>query len=126
MKSQRLESQKRKSTLTAARRKTNRQPLENELNKIYGPSQNVVARLIEGELIIVPLTAGIGNMENDFFALDETGKAIWTLLDGKRTVAEVVTELKRSYRTPLDRIRRDVLGFIAELAKRKIIVDISS
>jgi len=126
MKNQKSESRKRKSSLAAARRKANRLPLENELNKIYGPSQDVVARLIEGELIIVPLTAGIGNMENDFFALDETGKAIWTLLDGKRTVAEVATELKRSYRTPLDRIRRDVMGFIAELAKRKIIVVLSS
>ena len=35
------------------------------LEATYKPSDNVVAREIEGELIIVPLTAGIGNLEDE-------------------------------------------------------------
>ena len=53
------------------------------LEKVYKPSDDVVARKIEGEFIIVPLTAGIGDMEDDLFSLDEVGLAIWERLDGK-------------------------------------------
>jgi hypothetical protein len=34
------------------------------LDAIYVPSEDVVFRDIEGELIIVPLTSGIGDMED--------------------------------------------------------------
>jgi hypothetical protein len=47
-----------------------------ELSKIYEPSEDIVARVIEGELIIVPLVAGIGDLEDELFTLNETGRAI--------------------------------------------------
>jgi hypothetical protein len=37
------------------------------LDAAYVPSEDVVAREIEGELIIVPLAAGIGDMEDELF-----------------------------------------------------------
>ena len=49
---------------------------EINIDKIYIPSEDVVARLIEGELIIVPLVAGIGDMDDELFTLNETGRAI--------------------------------------------------
>jgi len=60
---------------------------------VYGPSDDVVAREIEGEIIIVPLVAGIGDIEDELFTLNETGKAIWDKLDGQRSLADVVAEL---------------------------------
>ena len=48
----------------------------NDLEKIYSPSEDIVAREIEGELIIVPLVAGIGDMEDELFTMNDTGKAI--------------------------------------------------
>ena len=47
---------------------------------VYKPSDDVVAREIEGEIIIVPLVAGIGDIEDELFTLNETGKAIWDKL----------------------------------------------
>ena len=47
-----------------------------ELDQAYLPSEEVVARVIEGELIIVPLTSGIGDMEDELFSLNETGRAV--------------------------------------------------
>ena len=44
---------------------------------MYVPSEDIVAREIEGELIIVPLAAGIGDMEDELFSLNETGREIW-------------------------------------------------
>ena len=51
------------------------------INTVYGPSDEIVAREIEGELIIVPLTAGVGDMEEALFTFNETGRAIWERLD---------------------------------------------
>ena len=51
------------------------------------PSGDVVAREIEGESIIVPLVAGSGDMEDELFTLNDTGKAIWDQFDGRRVKA---------------------------------------
>jgi hypothetical protein len=67
-------------------------------NTIYAISDDVVAREIEGEIIIVPLVAGIGDLEDELFTLNETGKAIWELLDGRRSLQEVARELSGKYR----------------------------
>jgi len=86
------------------------------------PSDDVVSREIEGELIIVPIASGIGDMEDELYTLNETGRAIWQRLDGKRTLREVAADLKENFNDPLDQITRDVLGLAGELAKRKILV----
>lgn len=86
------------------------------------PSDDVVSREIEGELIIVPIASGIGDMEDELYTLNETGRAIWQRLDGKRTLREVATDVAAEYTTPIDLITRDVLGLAGELVKRKMLV----
>ena len=93
-----------------------------ELNQIYVPSDDIVARDIEGELIIVPLVAGIGDMEDELFSLNDTGKDIWGRLDGKTTLAEVAKVLTAEYSAPPDEIERDVIGLVGELVRRKMLV----
>ena len=41
-----------------------------QLSGIYMRSEEIVAREIEGELIVVPLTAGIGDMEDELYSLN--------------------------------------------------------
>ena len=94
-----------------------------QINKVYAPSDEVVAREIEGELIIVPLVAGIGDMEDELFTLNESGKAIWDLLDGKRDLSGVIGVLSENYESSPDEITQDVLGLVEELMKRRILVD---
>ena len=89
---------------------------------VCAPSDEVVSREIEGELIIVPIASGIGDLEDELYTLNETGRAIWERLDGKRTLAEVAADLAACYAGPSDLISRDVLGLAQELARRKIIV----
>jgi hypothetical protein len=94
-----------------------------ELEKIYVPSENVVAREIDGEMIIVPLTAGIGNMEDELYTLNETGKAIWKKLDGNESLGDIVSSLSEEYRADEKELEEDVVGLITELRKRLIIVE---
>lgn len=95
------------------------------VNAIYFPSEDVVARKIEGELIIVPLVAGIGDMEDELFTLNETGTAIWDKLDGKQTLNDIITSLSQEYDSPAGEIEHDVLGLVKELVKRRMLVELA-
>jgi hypothetical protein len=88
---------------------------------VFSPSQDVVARKIEDEMIIIPLTAGIGDLEDDLYTLNETGQAVWEKLDGVRIVDAIVRELSAEYGVPADVIQKDVVGILLELAWRRII-----
>jgi len=92
------------------------------LNSNCTPSEAIVAREIEGALIINPLAAGIGDMEDELYTLNETGKVIWGLLDGNRSLAQIAEELGEQYDAPAADIEADVLGLAGELARRKIVV----
>jgi len=92
------------------------------LNSICTPSEDIVAREIEGELIIIPLTAGIGDMEDELYTLNETGKAIWGRLDGKTTLGQIAAAMADEYEAPAADIERDVLGLLEELLRRNIVV----
>jgi hypothetical protein len=94
-----------------------------ELNKIYMPSNDIVAREIEGEIIIVPLVGGIGDMEDELFTLNETGKAVWEKLDGKKSLLGVVEKLREEFEAPAGEIEQDIIGLVEELLKRKILVE---
>jgi hypothetical protein len=95
------------------------------MDAVYIPSQDIVAREIEGEIIIVPLVSGIGDLEDELFTLNETGKAIWARLDGKRTVKGVVEALSEEYEGSIQNIEKDVLGFLKELLRRGFVVEAS-
>lgn len=92
------------------------------LDKVFCPSEDVVARKIEGETIIIPIVAGIGDLEDDLYTLNETGQAIWEKLDGQKSIQAIIQELSAEYQEPIGAIQEDVIGIIEELARRKIIV----
>lgn len=96
---------------------------EVDIDGVYTLSEDVVAREIEGELIIVPLVAGMADPDEGdaLFTLNETGRAVWNKLDGKRTPGEIAAELSREFDDTEGRIRTDVLGLMTELARRKMI-----
>lgn len=97
--------------------------MENELSlaAVCVPSEDVVAREIEGELVIVPLVAGIGNADDELYTLNETGRAIWKLLDGQRTLGQVVADLTAEFDAPRADLEADILGFARELTGRRIL-----
>ena len=93
---------------------------------VYAPSGDVVAREIEGELIIVPLVAGIADMEDELYTMNESGKAIWGRLDGEMTLAEVAAALAEDYEAAPGEIERDVQGLVEELVRRRMLVEVAA
>lgn len=94
-----------------------------KLDAIYAPSEDVVAREIEGELIIVPLAAGIGDLEDELYTLNETGKTIWDRLDGKSNLRAIANNLQDEFEAPASEIETDVLGLVDELLKRRMLIE---
>jgi hypothetical protein len=94
------------------------------INSVLIPSEDIVAREIEGELIIIPLVAGIGDMEDELFSLNDTAKAIWKQLDGRKNLAQIAAGLASEYNADLKKIERDVLGLMGELFNRGIVVEV--
>lgn len=90
---------------------------------VYVPSPDVVSREIEGVIVIIPIVSGMGDLENELFSLNETGKAVWRKMDGSRTMSQVISELAGEYQASEDDIREDVNGLVSELLKRRMIVE---
>ena len=93
------------------------------LNKAYARSEDVVAREIQGDFIIIPVTSGIADMEDELFSLNESGKAIWEKLDGKKPLKDIVKELTAEFEASGQQIEKDVVGITGELLKRRMLVE---
>jgi hypothetical protein len=50
-----------------------------------------------------------------YFGLSETGSAVWLLVDGTRSVDDIVASLSEEYDAGPDTIRADVLAFLEGL-----------
>ncbi|MFZ1042380.1 MAG: PqqD family protein [Anaerolineales bacterium] len=92
------------------------------LQSICTPSENIVARKIEGEIVIVPLVSGIGDADDELYTLNPTGQAIWQKMDGSHTLAQIVEELSTEYHSTRAEIEQDILGLVGELVRRKMVV----
>jgi hypothetical protein len=58
----------------------------------------------------------------DYFELDEIALAIWKMLDGKTSLAQVASRLARTYAAPRpEMVERDVVRFVSELRRRKLV-----
>ena len=93
------------------------------IDSIYIPSEDIVARIIQDELIIVPLVSGIADVEDDLFTLNETGRAIWDRLDGKRNLKKIAECLSEEFDSTIQKLEEDVVGFVQELVNRKILIE---
>jgi len=92
------------------------------IDSVFAISGDLVARDVQGEFIIIPIASGIGDLEDEIFTLNETGKAIWDKLDGKKSLKDVACCLSEEFDTPVKEIEKDVLGLTAELLKRKMLI----
>ena len=93
------------------------------LDTAYVASEDVIARDMDGELLIVPLVGGMGDIEDAIFSLNETGRAIWDRLDGRATLRQIAAALSDEYAAPIGQIESDVQGLLEELIKRKMVVE---
>jgi hypothetical protein len=95
-----------------------------DMDAAYMPSENVVAREIEGELILVPIASGVGDMEDELYTLNDSGKAIWRNLNDTRSMKSLIRLLSEEYDALEDEIEVDVTGLLSELLLRNMVVKV--
>lgn len=95
-----------------------------KLQNCYIPSEDVVARDVHGEFVIIPIISGVGDADDAIFSLNKFGRAIWDALDKERSLKEVAVLLAAQFDGDTTEIENDVAGLAAELLKRKMIVQI--
>ena len=88
----------------------------------YEISTDVIFREIEGEFIILPFHSGVGNIEDDMYSLNNTGKDVWKRLNGKKTLGDIIKEISLEYNAPYKQIKEDVVSLMLNLLEKKIII----
>ena len=94
-------------------------------NSIYDKSDQVIAREIENEFLIVSITTTKEGSLDKLYFLNETGRELWEHLNGKTNVTQLVQIISRQYRKDLhEQIRKDVNALIEELLAHNIIIKV--
>ncbi len=75
----------------------------------------ILAQQAHGETVLLRLADG------GYYALDEVGAAIWELCDGNRAVADIVTALCAEFDAPEATVRADVMEFIGDLLRERLL-----
>jgi coenzyme PQQ synthesis protein D (PqqD) len=83
-------------------------------DEIFVRSRAVVARVVGGETLIVPVRAKVGDLAS-IYSFNGTGTLIWRLLESPRTVAQLATAVAEVYEVDRVRAQRDVTDFVSEM-----------
>lgn len=77
-------------------------------------------RMIEGEALVLRQEAA------EVLGLNPVGSRVFELIDGRRSVAELLATLEGEYDVDRAELEHDVLGFLGELLHDAVLEDLDS
>lgn len=77
-------------------------------------SQSVVARVVAGETLIVPIRGKVGDLAS-IYSFNGTGTLIWKLLESPKTVNQLAVAVVQEYDVDPVQAARDVASFVGEI-----------
>ncbi len=77
-------------------------------------SESVVARVVAGETLIVPVRAKVGDLAS-IYSFNGTGTLIWKLLESPRTLSELSSAVVDEYDVDRATATQDVTEFVGEM-----------
>ena len=89
-------------------------------NFVVSRSPSIVTRKTGNEYVLVPVANNIADM-NSVYTLNETGAFLWELIDGRKTVSDLIESLISEYEIDKETADADVMSFIEEMKKYLII-----
>ena len=84
------------------------------LDRIYKSKSQFVAREVDKELVLVPLTESVAHM-NKLFTMNETGRFIWENISEGITVDELENIVVQEFEIDRETARKDIEAFLARL-----------
>jgi hypothetical protein len=84
-------------------------------------SSDLVCRQVGAESILVPIRQNVGNLDY-VYTLDPVAARVWDLLDGKRSIHDIVTVLCDEFDVDRDTATMDVNTLLTDLAEVSLVV----
>jgi hypothetical protein len=84
------------------------------IDEAFVRSESVVARVVAGETLIVPIRAKVGDLAS-IYSFNGTGTLIWKLLASPKTVAELAAAVAQEYQVESAQAELDVTNFVSEM-----------
>lgn len=91
-----------------------------DLKSVLSHSPSIVTRKTGNEYVLVPITNNIADM-NSVYTLNESGAFIWELIDGQKTVEDLINAMTEEYDVDTETAKTDVFSFIDDMNKYLII-----
>ncbi len=90
------------------------------LEKVYKRNNDMVSREIDNEMILMPIYKASKHI-NEMYTLSDTAAAMWQLVDGSRTLGEIVDELCAKHEGPRETIENDLEELVKDMKEIKAI-----
>jgi hypothetical protein len=81
---------------------------------VFTRDEAAVTRRIAGETVIVPVRDDVADLDS-IYTLNETGTFVWDLLDGRRTVDQLIDAVVAEFEVAREVAAADVARLIASL-----------
>ena len=92
-----------------------------ERNQRLSPIETqVAAKVIDGEAIIIRLSDGF------YFSMSHVGAVVWSLIEQKKTVDEIVSEVLERYQAGEAQVLGDVMDLAKELLREELVQTVTS
>jgi hypothetical protein len=90
------------------------------LEKCFFKENDCVTREIAGETIIVPIKGCVGDLDS-IYTLNEVGTLIWQLIDGQRSIGQIVETVRETYAVEPEEATKDTFDFLGSLENAGLI-----
>lgn len=87
-------------------------------------NQDVVSRKIGGELIIVPIRSGVGDL-NSLYTLNPVGSVLWDFMNERHTVTEMVERVCEEFEVTPPQAQQDIEAFLDSLLEETLVLSVS-
>ena len=91
---------------------------------IYSKAEDFVERQVAGECLLVPIRRVLTEA-NSIYVLNDTGAALWSRIDGARSVQEIEQDFSEEYDVAAEQLRQDFETFLADLLSIRAIHEVS-
>jgi hypothetical protein len=91
----------------------------------YVRSDSVVARVIAGETLIIPVRKGVGDLAS-IYSLNQVASAIWKAIAGPRTTNEIAKSIETEFAGSREQIERDIEVFLKEMQSAGLVSEVGA
>jgi hypothetical protein len=83
-------------------------------------NREVVTRQIQGELVIVPIRSGVGDL-NSLYTLNQVGSVLWDFMNEGHTIEEMVSRVCDEFEVSSSQAQGDIQNFLGAMLQEKLV-----